>query len=186
MAQVISYNQLHKSMIIVAIVCRTKCTFSAPNALTTCWEVKCFSHGHFRNVQVILAYISWCLLRNKLIELITIVGDFPCDLKLIWAHTKYFISKSRQFRICITIIQFNLFQFFIIVVKWWLVSDIVSHRKWRENASICFIGRVWWIGKKKPLEIDLVSLKVPVTKWFSHSLEAQAIKSACMWSDRAY
>lgn len=55
-------------------------TCSASNAQTSCCKVKSFPDCHFRNVLVILANISCCLMRNKLIQLVSIVRDLSTDL----------------------------------------------------------------------------------------------------------
>lgn len=56
-------------------------TRSTSNPLTTSWEVQGFPHSHFRYMQVVLAYVCCCFLGKKLVELVTIIRYFSCNLK---------------------------------------------------------------------------------------------------------
>lgn len=66
-------------------------TCSASNTLTTSWEVDCLPHCHLSNVQIILAYVRRCFLRNKLVKSMPIVGDFTWTL---WKQKRYTLHKS--------------------------------------------------------------------------------------------
>lgn len=55
-------------------------TCSRANTLESCREVERLPHCHLRHMQVILAYISRCLRRHKLIQVHAIVLDVSCHL----------------------------------------------------------------------------------------------------------
>lgn len=71
----VEYSQLPSPVNKIKLV-----TCSAANTLESCREVERFPDSHLRDMKIILTNVSRCLLRNKILQLDTIVVDFSCYL----------------------------------------------------------------------------------------------------------
>ena len=72
-------------------------TVSVTHTLTSSREINCFSNCHFTNMQVMLAYVSRCFLRNKLLESMPVVSNLSLHLIIKACLSKYLVLLMKHY-----------------------------------------------------------------------------------------